>query len=886
MSRKTIPTTTLFDGESSPPNTGDMAPNITDASEHLPAASEHSTGNTLLLNPEGDNYFPPRPKLLMLPLDKVTPSPLNPRKHFDEAGLEELADSIRAHGVQQPIVVRQHVQDLGTQGGQVSYSIVMGERRWRASKIAAVPTIPAIVRTDLNDLAHAELALEENLRRKDLTVMEEARGYALLMELGRKQADIGKGKGVGQSRISNMTRLLELPADVQALIEDGTLKAGHGIALARYAEWPKLCSAIAAKAAQGEMSVRSLEGDILPAMTEARADGLFVCIDAYPKPKFDWETICKACPFGAYRKERDHAYCLRPDHYALLDREANVAADDAARAEAERLRAEAERRQSEAIQAAAAATTPAERKQAEADGKRAQSAAAALQGGLPTTEYGKIERIGPSDPDCCQRGECPCNIKAMDRYAGGLVNACANPEEQRKVKAAQTKAANVGRKDQFDAVREQVDAAATSVSPRQMERMAAITSWFVLRNAKQDAKRHAAARLSIGPHMDDLRALLERRGYDVPDAEAWAVLAEVDITEQVTLTAAVLAYDELLQRYEYGDSDTANATKTAYLLGCTPQATIQPVPQIAPQVNAVASTENVLTGLKTGGISAKNADTSADVTRTGSDPLLNCAECGETLGELNWLDHNGEFGTQRMCLPCVTGGISGRGSVAECLRCDDELRVDLADGWTRTTEGDLRQGAGALITRKGAIYCRECAPSVEICRECGCTQEFGCQDINGGEGCDWAERNADRPERSLCTACVNVLCQQRWGAGEPVQTESPEPANDAVPDDEPEPDVNNDAPLCGCGEPTCLGICGNKSPDDAPDDNLDDWSYPAPESMDSAKIIDADKMDAGFCRTCSIRPVAHGEKDCAYCIALFFRAGTGKEASIGDLCKL
>lgn len=907
MSSKTIEdktkiNTALFDSEAMPANNEATAPNIvTDTSEHF-------TGN------DSEAIFPPRPKFLMLPLDKIAPSPLNPRKHFDPEALEELAASIRTHGVQQPIVVRQHVRDEGTRGGQVSYSIVMGERRWRAASLAGLGTVPALVRTDLDDLAHAELAMEENLRRRDLSIMEEANGYKTLMGLGKKQAEIGEAVGVSQSRIANIIRLLDLPEDVQALIENGKLKTGHGIALARYKDFPELCSAAATIALSNDWSVRSLEGGVLNNMTSAGGD-ILLRLSGYTKPKFDWETVCKACPFGAYRVEDSRSYCLRPEHYHELSSEATADADAIADAEAERLRAVAATRRADAKTHLAAATTQAEKKAADTELQQATAAANAVKDGLPKTQYGKIQRIGVSDPHACRFGHCPCHIRAVDNYSDHIVDACADPTRQSKVKAAETKTLNVGRKERFAETRRQIDVAPLPAMLNSFtERLAAVACWHSLRNTKKEAKMQIIERLAHdGPEIAALRELLTRQGHDVPDAEAWPVLEAVGLAAMAGITGEVLMRDELLQRYEYGDSDTAKATRTAWVLGNTPQAT----PSAAPQATHQVETETRLFpcadckvedmgafyvndgGEETFKSNTEGAwvcdlcqdkrkagldETGLDVTRTAPDPLLNCAECGETLGELDWLDNKGEFGLQRMCLPCITGGISGRGNTAECVRCDDELLIDLADGWTRTPQGDLRQGEGALITRKGAIYCLGCAPFVEICRECGCTQEFGCQDLTGGEGCDWAEHNADHPELGLCTVCV-AKDPLAPNSGEDPLTPNEISDNGGDADDT-EPDVNNEAPLCGCGEPTCLGICGNHSPGDAPDDNLDDWAYPAPEGMDAAKIIDADKMDAEFCRTCSTRPVVAGERDCAYCIALFFRAGTGKEASIGDICNL
>jgi ParB family chromosome partitioning protein len=160
-----------------------------------------------------------------VPIEFLKPNPRNPRRAFSDVELGELADSIRQHGVIQPIVVRP------VRGAQDRYEIIAGERRWRAAQAAGLHDVP-IVPVDVTDNVALEIAIIENVQREDLNAMEEARGYhALADEFKRTQDDIAKIVGKSRSHIANMMRLTKLPDDVQALIASGELSAGHARAL-------------------------------------------------------------------------------------------------------------------------------------------------------------------------------------------------------------------------------------------------------------------------------------------------------------------------------------------------------------------------------------------------------------------------------------------------------------------------------------------------------------------------------------------------------------------------------------------------------------------------------------------------------------------------------
>lgn len=158
-----------------------------------------------------------------LPISQVEPGLNQPRKRFDPDSLSELADSIRIHGVIQPLTVRRLSSGY--------YQIIAGERRWRAAKQAGLDEIPAVI-IEADDRKVMELGLIENLQREDLNPAEEARGYQTLMtEYGLTQEQVAQRMGKSRPAVTNALRLLNLPEDLMALVEDGSLSAGHARAL-------------------------------------------------------------------------------------------------------------------------------------------------------------------------------------------------------------------------------------------------------------------------------------------------------------------------------------------------------------------------------------------------------------------------------------------------------------------------------------------------------------------------------------------------------------------------------------------------------------------------------------------------------------------------------
>lgn len=184
-----------------------------------------------------------------LEVDALRPNPYQPRKYFDETKIKELAMSIREHGVFQPIIVKKDIK---------GYIIIAGERRFRAAIQAGLKTIPAIIR-EFNDHLMMEYALIENLQREDLTAIEEAEAYRLLIQkLDLTQERLGERLGKSRAYIANTMRLLQLPQSVQDEIENGVISVGHGKVLAGLKDQQlilKLVNIIKEK----QISVRELE---------------------------------------------------------------------------------------------------------------------------------------------------------------------------------------------------------------------------------------------------------------------------------------------------------------------------------------------------------------------------------------------------------------------------------------------------------------------------------------------------------------------------------------------------------------------------------------------------------------------------------------------------
>lgn len=221
-------------------------------------------------NKSGENV------ITMLKLSMIDPKSDQPRKHFDKEALEELAASIKENGVLQPILVREYAEDR--------YQIIAGERRFRASKLAELEEIPAII-LDKDDRKAAEIALIENIQREDLNPIEEAMAFkALAEEYGLTQEELSEKVGKSRSAIANSTRLLDLPDDILEMVANGDISAGHGRTLLGVKNRDNMLL-LANKTVEYDFSVRQLEEEVKrinkmkPVVEDVEEDELLPVVD-------------------------------------------------------------------------------------------------------------------------------------------------------------------------------------------------------------------------------------------------------------------------------------------------------------------------------------------------------------------------------------------------------------------------------------------------------------------------------------------------------------------------------------------------------------------------------------------------------------------------------
>lgn len=188
-------------------------------------------------------------QIVEIDLSELRANPYQPRKNFDEEALNELASSIKEHGVFQPIIVKKSIK---------GYEIIAGERRFRASKLAGIQTIPAIVK-DFSDEEMMQIALLENLQRENLTSIEEAKAYKSIIEsMNITQDELAKKVGKSRSHITNILGLLKLPASVQDMVLYNKLSMGHARVLSKLDD-PKIVEDLAQRVITEDLSVRKLE---------------------------------------------------------------------------------------------------------------------------------------------------------------------------------------------------------------------------------------------------------------------------------------------------------------------------------------------------------------------------------------------------------------------------------------------------------------------------------------------------------------------------------------------------------------------------------------------------------------------------------------------------
>jgi len=369
------------------------------------ADGDHTNGH-----PSKTTHTHAKWQIVMLPVEGIDPNPWQPRTLFDPDEMEELTQSVKTHGVQQPILVRTAkalpVEEDGEVKGRpkkatVRYQLVAGERRVRASVSAGRRTIPAIMRDDLSDLQVAEMALLENVQRSNLSAIEEAKGYKrLMLDFRLSEERLAKKVGKSVAVLREMMKLLSLPEGVQQLIRLKKLTPAHGHELLKLTASMEVCQNVAAYAASNHLPATALAKDPLPTSRELEKRGLVIPLDY--RTRFD-KSVCKVCPHKAHVASGYAVYCLKPQEWKrkqeeTLEREK----DENARA------LEEARRQSEARTASQAEETQGSEEEGKETGPQLP-----LLHHLPRGSY-KDLRFGDLPSGCSP--SCSCRGCALDPY--------------------------------------------------------------------------------------------------------------------------------------------------------------------------------------------------------------------------------------------------------------------------------------------------------------------------------------------------------------------------------------------------------------------------------------------------------------------------------------
>ena len=412
-------------------------------------------------------FLEPGPEIVRL-VD-IEPNPDNPRKNFNPEALEQLAASIRAVGILQPLVVTQ----IPTESNQFPrYRIVCGERRWRAAKLAGLTSVPVIVK-DLADYEIQAVMLIENLQREDLDPIEEARALRVLVDHGWKQIDLAERLGVSQPHIANRIRLLELPAEVLESISRGILTVAHGKMLLTIKRWPKFLKAIVDEVITQDLKAGALEDLINREIRWSRGKWSKALFSTYPSeesPVFDVASCdsCKDRVEASDYSDNKSPFCMRPECWGTKQSEAiNLA------------RKQEEERAQKALD------------RAKAKGKKVVKLKNLPEGGYFASYAPEMQYV---DKGKC--ASCESWVTAQDT-GGRIVEICLDPACAKKQKAAAVRAKAQETKAETQAKIERVGAQAQrsvtavtgpQITPELRELVkTARQQWGALRNKDRNA---------------------------------------------------------------------------------------------------------------------------------------------------------------------------------------------------------------------------------------------------------------------------------------------------------------------------------------------------------------------------------------------------------------
>lgn len=444
-----------------------------------------------------------RNTLAELPIEQIRPSALNPRRTFEAEALQELADSIKEHGLIEPIAVRP--------AGESAYEIIAGERRWRASKLAGLETIVATIH-DVDDATALQLAIIENLHRKDLDPVEEAEGFQALISRGNMtQDDVAAAVNRSREYVANALRLLKLPDVVRDHLREGRLTAAHGRALVKYAPWPKLAEKIAALSISEGYTSKVLEkgighnGGISPWPLR----GLLADVDR------DIDTAAlKAAGITVWGESAWDRVTPDVDRYAAVVANIRKAQQAEQQREMQKLR-----------------------DQAKAEGKPIIK--------LEKLDYRTYERLDSTlAPKACGPS-CPCYTQAMGHGGEGVVSICTDPARFNKLKTAETRDAGKERKAAARSRAEELDrllAAAPAADVYGLAVVAAERIWQARKKVGQRLIRDHCAGVLDPSVLDSYET---RRG-------GYPQLAQLPIENLLRIIVQSYLLNDMQDHIEYG----------------------------------------------------------------------------------------------------------------------------------------------------------------------------------------------------------------------------------------------------------------------------------------------------------------------------------------------
>lgn len=492
------------------------------AAHNAKDAAPHNSSEAVAVEPVPEPLSA-KPGMRDVPIRQVSPSALNPRQHFDDAELADLAASIKEHGLLEPIVVRLVDRIDTTRPGRsmyLSYEIIAGERRYRAATLAGCEWITVRVLDHVDDQKAITLAIIENLHRADLNPIEEARGYAMLRDQGLTQGAIGDLVKKSQPQIAKALGMLKLPDDVQELIRQGTLSPAHAAALERFKEFPAYVSGVAAMAARNATPSKQLQEEKIPfGHSLDRENGPIRVLSPY-SAGFD-VGICTKCPYNAYRLgQNDQGYCLRPEHF-------------------------------DELQAAAEA--------AKLAGQKAAIAAAVEAAGVDVDALPIVQKIrGPNSvefyswqtPAAGCSAECPCSIQALDENNGQLIRVCTDRARHTKLAEKEKNAARIERNAAgrviIDGMKQRLDALPAAIG---IHELVLLIGPLLRGITHKGAWREALERQLPGTKLG-MQAMCKAEDLLALDAAAFVRFAvDVVITSEQHVAAA----------YEWGTPRTPNS---------------------------------------------------------------------------------------------------------------------------------------------------------------------------------------------------------------------------------------------------------------------------------------------------------------------------------------